>query len=166
MQILRAVFYCRQLIVPIIMGCLIVGCSGSKSGPKTVRVTGKVTYKNAGVEKAHVTFLGDGAIQSAQAITDKNGDFILTTSSSGDGAMPGTYQVVVSKIVPAPATAAPASGRSSMEDAAKSSQTATSPAAGEVLHLLPAKYAKAATSNLSFNVKEGEKNHFDIPLSD
>lgn len=152
-------------ILALSVGCLIGGCSGSKSGPKTVRVTGKVTYKNAGVEGANVAFLGDGTIQPALAKTDKNGDFILTTSNPGDGAVPGVHQVTVTKSVGAPA-AAPPTGRTSMDDALKTAVTAKDNSEPSVIHLIPEKYSQASTSQLSFTVEEGKTNHFEISLTD
>ena len=145
---------------------LAAGCSGQGGGPaapKTVPAKGKVTYKNLPVAGATVSFVGDGKIPAAIATTEADGTFILTTSQSGDGAVPGTHRVIVSKIVAPPSSAKPKGGSMSMEDAAK---TANEPAAAKPLSLLPEKYASADSSRLSFTVKQGDPNDFKIELSD
>jgi hypothetical protein len=47
------------------------------------------------LENAVVTFVPDGEGRMATGITDKNGNFALTTFSTGDGAIPGDYKVTV-----------------------------------------------------------------------
>lgn len=159
---------CRVAVL-LVASSLFLGCSGSTtSGPKTVAVTGKVTYKGAPVDKANVSFLGDGKIQAARAVTDKNGEFVLTTSEPGDGAVAGTHQVIVMKTVGSltkPAAPA-ATGVGSMEAAAKAATSGTAEGEPAITHLLPEKYSVAATSGLSFTVEEGKKNHFEITLTD
>ena len=99
---------------------LTIGCSKGPAGPKTAPASGKVTYKNLPVEGATVSFVGDGKTAPAIAITDAAGEFILTTSRSGDGAVPGKHRVTVTKIVGPPA--AKSKGPISMEDAAKAAK--------------------------------------------
>ena len=76
---------------------LLVGC-GTSTGPNTVPVTGLVTLDGTPVPGAVVTFspqTADG--QAAAGTTDGSGRFELTTSVSGDGAVPGSYFVGISK---------------------------------------------------------------------
>ena len=146
----------------LVVACIVVvaiGCSKAPTGPKKVPAGGKVTYKNLPVEGATVSFLGDGKMPPAVAITDAAGEFILTTNQSGDGAVPGTHRVTVTKIVGPPAKS---TGSMSMDDAAKA---ASSPPAKPV-SMIPEKYSSVDASGLQFTVKEGDKNHFPIELKD
>jgi hypothetical protein len=150
---------CSKFLIAVL---LCVGCSGRTAGLKTVPVTGNVTYKGGPVAEAQVSFLGDGKTRPAIAITDEQGNFTLTTSRSGDGAVPGKHAVTVTKTASPPGK--DAGKRSSMEEAAKAAQNP--PAEAKVLHLIPESYSTADTSGLSFEVKEGQKNHFEIAIKD
>ncbi len=153
---------CVWLVTAAMTTAIIGGCGGEVSkGPKPIPASGKVTYKNLPVEGATVSFLGDGKIPPAMALTDSSGEFILTTSRSGDGAVPGVHRVTVTKIVGPPA--AKSTGSMSMEDAAKA---ASAPAAAKPLSMLPDRYAAADSSGLQFTVKAGDKNNFAIDLTD
>ena len=152
---------CVRLVAAGLLA-LTVGCgAGDPQGPKTVPAKGKVTYKNAPVEGATVSFLGDGKSAPAVAVTDAAGEFILTTTRSGDGAVPGTHRVTVSKFVAPPAKAQ--IGPMSMEDAAKTSKE---PPTSKPLSMLPEKYGMVNSSGLEFTVKEGDKNDFKIELTE
>lgn len=145
-------------IVTACVTAVMVGCSGGgPAGPKTTPVKGKVTYKNAPVEGATVSFLGDGKSAPATAVTDAAGQYVLRTTRPGDGAVPGVHKVTVTKIVTPPAAATSKSGSTSMEDAAKSA----SEASAKPQHMLPERYASAETSGLEFTVKSGAN---DIPI--
>ena len=138
-----------------------VGCS-SASGPprpKTVKVTGTVTYKGLPVDGAIVSFLGDGTIPAAIGRTDAKGRFELTTVESGDGAVPGNHQVTVTKVVAKKAGAA----KESMEDAAKRSPEAQDEAP---LSLIPERYAQASSTDIKLEVKPSGTNDFPIELKD
>lgn len=87
---------------------LMIGCGPSY--PATVAVSGVVTYQGAPVEGANV-ILGRGTRSVASgeiAIgkTDSNGRFELTShfagQASSSGAVPGDYEVTISKLVPPP----------------------------------------------------------------
>jgi hypothetical protein len=156
----------RVFLIALSLLCVLQGCGGgTKSGPKTTHATGKVTYKDVPVAGANVAFLGDGTIQAAQATTDSNGEFVLQTSGS-DGAVPGTHQVTVIKIAQTAPAATKKAGATSMESAAKANREAASGGAPAIQHLLPERYSKASTSGLQYTVKDGDKNRFEISLSD
>lgn len=150
----------RALLLLAIAIAYVSGCGGGKApaGPKTARATGKVTYKKQPVEGATVSFLGDGKTSPAMAITDSLGDFVLTTTRSGDGAVPGKHRVTVTKIVGPPTKTGPMT----MEEAAKAAKE--KPA--KPLSMLPSRYGSADSSGLNFEVKEGQKNNFPIDLVD
>ena len=147
----------------VIVSLLVFGagcCSSAPVGPKTTPVSGKVLYKNLPVEGATVSFLGDGTTRAAMAITDSLGQFVLTTTRSGDGAVPGVHKITISKII-APLTKS-ASEPMSMEAAAK----AVNVPPAQPLSMLPAKYQSALSSGLSQTVKAKEKNEFTFDLKD
>lgn len=153
---------CVSLAMAVLMTAVLGGCGGEVAkGPRPIPASGKVTYKNQPVEGATVSFLGDGKIPPAMALTDSSGEFVLTTSRSGDGAIPGVHRVTVTKIVGPPA--AKSTGSMSMEDAAKA---ASAPPAAKPLSMLPDRYAAADSSGLQFTVKAGDKNNFIIDLTD
>ena len=158
---IRALDY-QSLLVPF-FACHILalatfsGCSNRGDLPPTVPVSGKVTYKNQPVAGATVTFIGEGDLRPAVAITESDGNYSLKTLDA-DGAMPGKYVVLVEKNeVPPELTK-----EVSMEDAAK--MAGRPPPA--IKKLLPAKYGDATRTPLKFEVKDGDANTIDLPLTD
>ena len=146
----------------ITFGLLVGGGCSRAGGPKTVPASGKVVYNGQPVAGAKVAFLGDGNSLPALAITDKNGEFELTTRDPSDGAVPGKHVVTVSKSVPGKTKTGPAD--KSMEAAvARSKETETDQ---QSLSLLPDHYAIASQSGLEFTVSESGKNYFTIELRD
>jgi len=114
---------------------LILGCeSQDKNRPKTVPVSGTITYQGKPVDGAHISLTPvapDG--RSAYADTDANGQFKLATLEPGDGAMPGDYKVAIHKRV-------------------------------EGKDLLPAQYGNADTSGLTLTVPPGGKSDANFAL--
>lgn len=76
----------------------ILGCGHQDEIPGLVRVSGTVKLADTPVEGATVTFQPDGQARSASGLTDKNGLYKLTTLNPGDGALPGSYKVTISKV--------------------------------------------------------------------
>lgn len=80
------------------------GCgSAASAGPKPesfVSVKGAVTMDNKPLDGAMVIFFPQDAkmADGANAITDANGNFELTTGGA-TGAVPGNYRVLVSRLV-------------------------------------------------------------------
>jgi Carboxypeptidase regulatory-like domain len=152
----------RELMARIPLGLatlavLFAGCASRGDLPRTVPVSGKVTYKGQPVEGATVSFIGEGETRTATARTAADGTFHLMTLDA-QGAMPGQYTVVVHKMEMPPEPTKPLS----MEEAAKlGNQPLPQPK-----RLLPAKYSDAANSPLKFEVKGGQPNTFDLPLAD
>jgi hypothetical protein len=80
------------LIVAIAAGC------GSSAG-KPVSVEGLVTLDGEPVDGATVLFSPeDGKGPPASGMTGTDGVFHLTTFNTGDGAMPGKYNVTITKL--------------------------------------------------------------------
>jgi len=77
----------------------VAGCGGGPAdAPKTVPAKGTVTVDGKGIAKLAVVFMPDhGKIATGE--TDSEGHFTLTTNTSGDGAVVGTYKVAVTPIV-------------------------------------------------------------------
>lgn len=124
------------LVLPELLGC-------SSDYPETVRVSGAIIYDGTAVEGARVNFLPARG-RPATAGTDAEGKYILTTFESGDGALPGSHTVTVTKIGPV-----------NLNDPYFRPE-----------ELLPLRYASADTSPLKVEVKSGEKNEFEFRLTD
>ncbi len=75
-----------------------IGCGGAN---KPVKTDGIVTVEGTPAVGVTVEFIPeDEALPSANGITDDDGKFRLTTYSTGDGAVPGSYKVVVRQSIP------------------------------------------------------------------
>lgn len=76
---------------------VVLVCSGCGRG--TVDFQARVTLDGQPLEGAAVTLIGDGETKNrpATGISDAQGDVRFTTFEPGDGALPGTYKVLVSK---------------------------------------------------------------------
>jgi len=73
-----------------------IGCGGNTLG--TVPSGGTVLLDDAPVEGATVIFNPEGAdSRAASGITDSKGVFKLTTEVNGDGAVPGSYKISITK---------------------------------------------------------------------
>ena len=86
--------------------CWPVASAGSELG--TVPVSGTVTLDGQAVADVAVTFKprASGG-RAAVGVTAANGKFTLTTLQSGDGALPGSYAVTLTKFAADKATPSP-----------------------------------------------------------
>ena len=80
----------RSTAVAAVALCL-AGCGG---GSRTVPVRGTVTFKGKPVPNGTVTFIPDSGPHATGEI-GPDGSYTLTTYKTGDGAVPGSYKVVV-----------------------------------------------------------------------
>ena len=132
------------------MGVLtaLAGCGGAQ-GPVPVPAKGVVTYKGQPMPKLSVAFIPDKGML-ASGTTDDKGQFTLTTSKPGDGALVGTYKVAISHVsdeIP------PMQGLSGQEKPPESP--------------IPLKYGDPATSGITTTVdKDPAKNNFTFDLID
>src|SRR5437588_8824939 len=82
----------------VVLALGMVGC-GSKDQP--IRAGGIVTWEDGSpIAQAQVEFVPQGEGKAAMGMSDTNGRFELTTFNTGDGALRGTYKVVVVKREP------------------------------------------------------------------
>lgn len=130
---------CRFRVLIPLLALLAVGCASGRHP-----VNGRVTYEDGTPVEAG-TVIGeatvDGKSVGVQGGIDKDGSFSWGTERPGDGALPGTYKVIV---VPQ------ALGDAEM---AEGKQPAVA-----------GKYTKFESSGLKFEVKP-EKNVFNIIVS-
>lgn len=154
----------------------IFGCG--ESVPKTYPVKGKVTYKNLPLEGAGVTFHPTAGGSLAVGQTNAQGDFELMTFKSGDGALPGSYAVTITKIAGGAATTTSsgsandfaASQKASQEIAGKMAQSAkggrTPAEMTTIKQLLPVKYSKTETTTLKATVSASELNEVSFAIEE
>jgi len=148
----------------------LVGCSKPSADVGATPVTGTVTLDGEPVEGASVAFAPQSAGgRAAAGLTDASGHFSLTTVQSGDGAMPGTYLVTISKTEGAAISVDMPKDVSSMTPEEGAAYLASvqemQKASLEVTDLLPTKYKSPAESGLTAEVKQGEKNEFTFALT-
>lgn len=148
-----------RLLACLVFTVCIVGCAGPSvdpNRPKTYPVSGVVTHNGQPVEDATVMFIASGTGgRGAVGKTDASGKFSLTTFEAGNGALPGSYRVAVSKTVleGAPAEEGPGDGTNE-------------PFSGTAKDLLPAKYKDANKSGLTADVAEKDDNTFTFELKE
>ncbi|MCA9128431.1 MAG: hypothetical protein KDB22_15195 [Planctomycetales bacterium] len=176
----------KKIIATSMLLAIVAGCG--ESGPKTYKVVGTVSLDGTPVERATVTFIPDDMANGKPAVGQTNaaGEFALTTTQSGDGAVAGAYKVMVTKYntpdgganpygnAPAPSEPAQeltqeeqdkameqayAAGAAEREKAMKAGARAA-PAKNE----LPDKYASVISSGIAFMVQENDDNNITIEL--
>jgi hypothetical protein len=74
-----------------------IGCSGNSNPFGTVHVEGMVTFDGNPVEGVNVNLISRDGEHSAGGLTGANGRFTVATSGF-NGAKPGSYDVIFSKI--------------------------------------------------------------------
>ncbi len=143
----------------------IMGCNQSGSSLDTVPVSGVVTLDGTPVEGAVVTFSPTSTTgTAASGKTDATGRYELTTLNPGDGALPGSYNVIVSKTEGG--TSSAIKPGMTDEEATIAVMEARDAAGGvdpEIKDLLPAKYKSTAESGLKAEVAPG-KGEFNFDL--
>lgn len=137
----------------LLVGCFLViltGCGGGESdAPKTVAVKGLVTFKGQPMPNLSVGFIPEKGMV-ATGITDAEGKFELSTSDTGDGAIPGMHKVAIN-FVPAQVPEMP--GFPGSENNEKSP--------------IPLRYGDTATSGLTATVEtDASKNDFKFELTE
>jgi hypothetical protein len=147
-----------------------VGCGDKAGSVGTVPVTGLVTLDGQPVTGAAVSFSPtDKGGRAAVGTTDDSGRYTLTTMKSGDGAVPGSYTVMITKSA--------ANAGSAWTDPRSSGSTLTPEQQKEIMEMaksgkkvetksdIPAKYASAATSGFTATVASGQPNDFPFAMT-
>ncbi|HBJ36612.1 MAG TPA: hypothetical protein DDZ51_18020 [Planctomycetaceae bacterium] len=135
-------------------------CSGTgdDNRPSRVKTSGTVTHNGQLVENATVLFSpADGKGYAATGLTDAKGRFQLTTFQARDGAVPGRYQVTISKFDMS--TANP-----DLEDDLAIEMRQDSDKIVGPTPLLPVQYAEIDTTPLAEEVTAGNPNEFSFEL--
>jgi hypothetical protein len=146
-----------------------VGC-GTKKRLDTVPVSGTVTLDGTAVEGASVVFAPTkSGGMAASGATDASGRYKLTTRDPNDGALAGSYSVMVSKTeVQGSASEAfkPGMSREEAEKVAEAYRKAPKgkKAATQTKEHLPAKYKNPATSDFKADVIKGGQTEFNFEL--
>lgn len=159
----------RPAALLVLTGLLaIVGCADDGLD-KRYPVSGTVTYLGKPLEKGSITFTptnpdGRGAVGEI-----KNGSYVLTTQTDGDGAFPGSYSVTIQDLnvdfSKAEADTKKAAEKANVAPTAMLDQVAVASAVNSAKSNIPAKYGQIDSSGLKAEVKS-ESNKFDFDLKD
>lgn len=155
----------QQCILPrwtsaALVCCLLAGCGGGGNTLHTVPVTGTVTLNGEPLAGATVLFApNDAGGVSAMGTTDEQGRYTLSQASN-QGALPGTYKVVIEHYTTLDGKPIPTS-----EDPAAQMDVEQLRAQGQVKQTLPPKYSGFDQSELNATVKEEGENKHDFPLT-
>ena len=150
----------RGIVIGLLL-TLTTGCGDG--GPTLVPVSGVVTYQDRPLAGAMVTFIPEGKGAIAMATTDNEGAYEIRTGASS-GVIAGRSVVTVSLMSSGgkdglAATMTP----EDMQKMAMSGQLQKKLDTQSV-PLIPELYSKATTSGLSYEVKGGQENKYNIPL--
>jgi hypothetical protein len=152
----------RGVVIIVAVLVTMAGCGYRR--PPLVRVEGVVTLDGAPVAEADVTLVPVGRGRAARGLASETGRVTFSTYAFGDGVIPGTYKVIVSK------QELTKRGTRKME-ALRSAQSPADETASEVMieftdgdyrNLLPSKYAGFDSTDLSVTIERGTKS---IPLA-
>ncbi len=145
----------------------ILGCNQGGSSLDTVPVSGVITLDGKPVEGAVVTFAPTSTTgTAASGKTDASGRYQLTTQNPGDGALPGSYNVIVSKTEGDSTTSSVIKPGMTDEEATRAVMEARDAAGGVdpvIKDVLPVKYKSTAESGLKAEVAPG-KGEFNFDL--
>lgn len=142
------------------------GCGG---GLGTVPAGGTVTVDGKAAEGVQVVFTPDSADgMAATGVTDATGAFVLTTAVNGDGVIPGSYKVAISKYEETsqdiPEGQEGASAEEIDMDAMYKALENAKPVKSK--RVVAAKYGNGATSGLTATVEDKEEgNSFTFEVS-
>lgn len=154
----------RILFLLAISFTTFAGCADGGM-PGLYPVTGKLTYEGEPVDGATISFVGRGTERPATAISKSDGTYDLFMLDSR-GAMPGNYNVVVTKMEAPPESANKVAGFDADGKDLSMEQSAANVGKPipQAKQLLPAKYGNQSTTPLIFEVKNSEKNVIDLKL--
>jgi hypothetical protein len=148
------------LLVGSLLGMLLIGCSG---GLRLGKVSGRVTFKGKPVPTGTIMFHPDEGPTAVGAI-GPDGTYTLTTVKPGDGAIVGSHRVTIQATTVGPGSLAdPKSFEEEMQLAQRKDPKAKVLVPGQVEWIVPEKYSRPDTTNLTATVQSGT-NTIDFPL--
>lgn len=155
MQLTRQVSV-RTVLIYSGLVLALAGCAGGATDkPKTASVSGSVTLEGQPLTDATVTFLSSGGKGNpGTGTTDSQGKFKLATTAN-EGAVPGSYKVVIEAYRKPDGTPLEISDGMDVEQLK---------AAGKAKQILPEKYSSPDITELKAEVVAGKDNVFDFPL--
>jgi hypothetical protein len=135
----------------------LTGCGGDPGSerPDRTPVSGSVTFAGVPVAGAIVVFspATEGEGRGATAITDDNGNFVVGTFEKDDGAVPGDYIVLVSKLEQSDAEQEQVVDEDDPSyNGEPESETNAGAVESEQKGLIPASFGKRASSGLTATV--------------
>lgn len=146
----------------LLLMCLSVastlGCA-KELGPRTVPAKGVVTLDGQPVEGAAVVFVSDGGSSSAMGMSDEEGNFSLDAFEYKPGAVPGTYNCIITKTVEITSETPKIKGEEA-EHAAENGE----PQQLGVENALPPKYAQVS-KDFQFIVPEDGTTELKLELT-
>lgn len=118
-----------------------------------------------------MSFMGEASPRSAVGKTNDQGEFVLTTYDSNDGAPVGKHSVIIIKAIASIETnmTGEDGSKKAAEMMSKMRQTSSRDKKPKSLPIdtsIPVRYANPKESGLSMEVIEGDENKFTIELVD
>ena len=139
----------------------VVGCGGSK-WPPTYKSSGTVTLDGTPVERATITFYPLDGQKPANATTDANGNYELTSFNAGDGATPGSFGVAIQKFPAIEIETIP--GGTPYDESMNTDEGPSPDSEKDPVNELPEKYSNYEKSGLSATVVTDGENVFTFEL--
>lgn len=155
---------CRIGVLILSWLAALAGCSGGGIAG-LYPVSGTVSLKGQPIGDATISFISKDGTRPATAVSKADGSYELYTLDS-PGALPGMYNVVVTKMDAPPESANQDLGMSPTGEDLSMEQAATNvrKPMRKPKELVPSKYANPATTPLNFEVKSSGKNVIDLKL--
>ena len=138
-----------------------VGCGGPK-WPPTYKSSGTVTLDGTPVERASISFYPLDGQKPANATTDANGVFEVTSFNAGDGAMLGSFGVTIEKFPAVEIETIP--GGVPYDESMNTDEGPSPDSERDPVNELPEKYSDHEKSGLSATVTADGENVFTFEL--
>lgn len=151
----------RRLLAGCLLGIVLTGCN---QGPQLAPVSGRITVGDKAITEGVIMFHPDDG-PTAVGTIQPDGTYTLTTFRPGDGAVVGKHRVSIHATRVGPGhLASPKSIDEEIELSRKRAPGGKVLVAGQITWLVPEKYFRADTSDLTaeVEVRPNIKN-FDFP---
>jgi hypothetical protein len=146
------------LLAGCLLGLVSTSCSG---GPRLGKVSGRVTVGGKPVTSGTIMFHPDAG-PTAVAALQPDGAYTLTTIKPGDGAVVGSHRVTIQATNVGPGSLV--DPKTFDEEIQLSRKGGKVLVPGKVTWVVPEKYSRAETSDLTAKVEPGPNTlNFDVP---